>query len=69
MPGAHQRRMLTRFVQALRSERAFLPVRDAATTDFHEVPWLASRVEVASTPSVSALARLRALPPVGSRRR
>ncbi len=41
-----------------------LPVRDSQAEQFHEVPWLAAQVDVLVAPSVSALARLRAAPPV-----
>lgn len=41
---------------------AALPVRDADAATFAEVPWLAREAEVTVTPSLSALARLRAVP-------
>ena len=41
-----------------------LPVRDSGAAGYHDVPWLANEVDVVVTPSVSALARLRALPPL-----
>lgn len=42
-----------------------LPVRDTDAATFPEVPWLARQVEVTTTPSLSALARLRAVPEAG----
>ena len=41
-----------------------LPVRDSDARSFHELPWLANQVDVVVAPSVSALARLREVPPV-----
>jgi CHAT domain-containing protein len=41
---------------------AALPTRDTDAARFHELPYLADRVEVVSTPSLSALARLRSQP-------
>lgn len=43
---------------------AALPVVDTTARTYDEMPWLARRVEVVSTPSVSTLARLRAMPPI-----
>jgi len=45
---------------------AALPEADTDAARFEAVPWLAARLEVVRTPSVSALARLRSLPPVSS---
>jgi CHAT domain-containing protein/tetratricopeptide (TPR) repeat protein len=38
-----------------------LLVRDSSATSFHDLPWLAAEVEIATTPSISALARLRSV--------
>ncbi|HOX24868.1 MAG TPA: CHAT domain-containing protein [Candidatus Krumholzibacteria bacterium] len=41
-----------------------LPVRDSDAGEFARLPWLVELVELATTPSVSALAELRRLPPL-----